>query len=34
MGVGSRIGTVLFSSIFSETAGSELGESESEKRAL
>ena len=34
MGVGSRTGTVLFSSIFSETAGSELGESESEKRAL
>ena len=34
MGVGSRTGTVLFSSVFSETARSELGESESEKRAL
>ena len=34
MGVGSRTGTVLFSLIFSKTAGSELGEPESEKRAL
>ena len=34
MGVGSRTGTVLFSSVFSKTARSELGESESEKRAL
>ena len=34
MGMGSRTGTVLFSSVFSETARSELGESESEKRAL
>ena len=34
VGVGSRTGTVLFSSVFSETARSELGESESEKRAL
>ena len=34
MGMGSRAWTILFSSVFGETAGFELGESESEKRAL
>ena len=34
MGVGFRTGAILFSSVFSEIAGSELGESESEKRTL
>ena len=34
MRVGSRTVAELFSSVFSETAGSELGESESEKRTL